>query len=273
RVAGVRLARRRRAAERAVGREIFRMLLLDLPSGRNCVAWIRRSGKIVRSIVQTDRDELLWVGQPRELKYAGHEGDQQRYHRGTFDRRRSSLVEPERWLSSRKHVASRCSSPIKLNHVEADAIARPDEPDHLDIEVGLRSPQRQCEEELAEGCYRDIVLLFPRQLQALTIDNGGMQDAAIRRPGQIAAAIASRRPRFPTDGYICDTALLDLVAVNAISARHATVEILRGFRVAVIDLPIAIEVPVSFAHAVDRPASIERETRNLLRRTADRPIG
>src|SRR6266446_9078984 len=37
-------------------------------------------------------------------------------------------------------------SPIKLNHVEADAIARPDEPD---LEVGLRLPQRQCEEELA----------------------------------------------------------------------------------------------------------------------------
>jgi Na+-driven multidrug efflux pump len=65
-----------------------------------------------------------------------------------------------------------------------------------------------------------VVMLFPCQLQALTIDNGGMEDAAIRRPGQIAAAIASGRPRFPTDGYICHTALFDLVAINAISARH-----------------------------------------------------
>src|SRR5262245_5416121 len=111
-------------------------------------------------------------------------------------------------------------SPIKLNHVEADAIARPDEPDHLDIEVGLRSIQGQCEEELAKGCYRDIELLLARQLQALTIDNGGMEDAAIRRLGQIAAAIAGGRPRFPTHGYICDTTLFDLIAVNAKSARH-----------------------------------------------------
>src|SRR5262249_50965589 len=122
-------------------------------------------------------------------------------------------------------------SPIKLNHVEADAIARPDEPDHLDIKVGLRSRQRQCEEELAEGCYRDSGLHFALQLQALTIDDGGMEDAAIRRPGQIAATIAGGRPRFPAAGYICGTALFDLVAVNAISARHigvarrATVEI------------------------------------------------
>src|SRR5262249_60118744 len=117
----------------------------------------------------------------------------------------------------------RCSSPIKLNHVEADAIARPDEPDHLDIEVGLRSRQRQCEEELAEGCYRDVGLLFAHQLQALTIDDGGMEDAAIRRPGQIAATIAGGRSRFPAEGYICDLALFDLVAVNAISAPHIAV--------------------------------------------------
>src|SRR5437016_13844989 len=73
------------------------MQLFRLPSARNCVAWIRRSGKIVRGIVQTDRDQVLLVGQPGELKYAKHEGDQQRYHRGTFDQRRSLLVEPERW--------------------------------------------------------------------------------------------------------------------------------------------------------------------------------
>src|SRR5262249_11309840 len=90
---------------------------------------------------------------------------------------------------------------------------------------------RQCEEELAEGCYWDIELHFALQLQALTIDDGGMEDAAIRRPGQTAATIAGGRPRFPTEGYICDTALFDLVTVNAISARHigvacrATVEI------------------------------------------------
>src|SRR5262249_34109200 len=47
-----------------------------------------------------------------------------------------------------------------------------------------------------------------------------------------------------------------------------------AFRVAVSDLPIGIEVPVSFAHAAEiGPCSIERETRNLVRRTSDRPIG
>src|SRR5262249_13198532 len=170
------------AAEPAAGREIFRMLLFGLPSARSCIAWIRRSGKIVRGIVQTDRDQVLLVEQPRELKYAEHQRDQQRYHYGTFDQRRSLLVEPERWLSSRNHVAAR-PSPIKLNHVVADAIARPDKPDHLNIEVGLRSLQRQCEEELAEGCDWDIELHFALQLQALTIDDGGMEDAAIWRPG------------------------------------------------------------------------------------------
>src|SRR5262249_27520007 len=174
----------------------------------------------------------------------------------------------------------RALSPIKLNHVEADAIARPHKPDHLDIEVGLRYRQRQCEEELAEGCYRDTELLFAHQLQVLTIDDGGMEDAAIRRPGQIAATIAGGRPRFPTEGYICDTALFDLVTVNAISARHigvacrATVEILLGVRVAVIDLPIDIQVPGSFAHSAYIWArSIKRETRDPVRRTSDRPIG
>ena len=103
-----------------------------------------------------------------------------------------------------------------------------------------------------------------RQLQALTIDNGGMEDAAIRRPGQIAATIAGGRPQFPTEGYICDTALFDLIAVNAISARHigiarrSTVESWRESRVAVIDLPIGIEVPVSFAHAARNRAMFDR---------------
>src|SRR5262249_15945334 len=196
-------------------------------------------------------------------------------HQGAFDQRRSLLVEPD---SSRKHVASRLS-PIKLNHVEAHAIARPDEPDHLDIEVCLRSLQGQCEEELGEGCYRDFELHFALQLQALTIHDGGMEDAAIRRPGQIAATIAGRRPRFATNGYISAPALFDLVWVTprragpiGIAARPA-VEIWRRSRVAVIDLPIGIEVPVSFAHAVDGPRSIERQPRDLVRRTSDRPIG
>src|SRR5262249_154992 len=115
---------RRTAAERAVGCEIFRMLLFGLPSGRNCVARIRGSSKVLHAIAKADRDQVLLVEQPGELKYAEHEGDQQRYHHGTFDQRRSLLVDPERWLSSREHVVSRLS-PIKLNHVEADAIARP----------------------------------------------------------------------------------------------------------------------------------------------------
>src|SRR5262249_57398251 len=41
-----------------------------------------------------------------------------------------------------------------------------------------------------------------------------------------------------------------------------------------MDLQISNEVPVSFAHATDiGPRSIERETRNLVRGTSDRPIG
>src|SRR5262249_17009239 len=107
-----------------------------------------------------------------------------------------------------------------------------------------------------------------------------MEDAAIRRPGQIAATIAGGRSRFPTEGYICDMALFDLVAVDAISARHisiarrSTVEIRRGARGAVIKLPIRSEGPISCAHAAQiRTSSIERETRNLVWRTSDRPIG
>src|SRR5262245_43104120 len=74
-------------------------------------------------------------------------------------------------------------------------------------------------------------------------------------------------------------ALFDLIAVNAVSARHigiarrSTGESWRGFRVDVIDPPIGIEVPVSFAHAADGPRSIEREPRDLVRRTSNRPIG
>src|SRR5262249_5309266 len=105
------------------------------------------------------------------------------------------------------------------------------------------------------------------------MSEGGREEGAPGLPDKLPATIAGGRPRFPTEGYICDMALFDLVAVNAISARHATVEILRGFRVAVIDLPITIEVPVSFAHAVDRPASIEREPRDPVRTTSNRPIG
>src|SRR5262249_39276943 len=174
----------------------------------------------------------------------------------------------------------RALSPIKLNHVEADAIARPDQPDHLDIEVGLRYRQRQCEEELAEGCYRDTDLLFAHHLQVLTIDEGGMEDAAIRRPGQIAATIAGGRPRFPTEGYICDMALFDLVAVDAISARHigiarqSTVEILRGSRGAVINLTLGIELPFSSAHAAEMGhCSIGGEPRTVVWRSSDRPMG
>src|SRR5262249_34482743 len=162
-----------------------------------------------------------------------------------------------------------------LNDIITDAVPRTHQPDQLDIEVGLRS-QRQCEEELGEGCYRDH---FALQLQALTIDDGGMEDAAIRHPGQVAATIAGGRPRFATDGYTGDMALCDLVAVNAISARRigvarrSAVEIWRASRVGVIDLPIGIEVPVSFAHAADGPRSIKREPRDVVRRTSDRPIG
>src|SRR5215831_9041061 len=103
-------------------------------------------------------------------------------------------------------------SPIKLDHVEAHAIARPDEPDHLDIEVGLRSRQRQREKELAEGCYRDSGLHFALQLQALTMDDGSRVNASIRLPGQIAVSLAAVRSRFRDEPDICGVALFDLVA-------------------------------------------------------------
>src|SRR5262249_61636050 len=114
----------------------------------------------------------------------------------------------------------------------------------------------------------------PRQLKG-----GGWRGGATGPPEQPPATIAGRRPRFATNGYICDPALFVLVVVNAISARRigiprrSAVEIWRRSRVAVIDLPIGIEVPVSFAHAVDGPRSIERQPRDLVRRTSDRPIG
>jgi hypothetical protein len=64
----------------------------------------------------------------------------QRHHHGTFNQRRSLLAPPERSSSSRNHVRILPdASSVKLNDVEADAIARPGEPDHLDIEVGFRS--------------------------------------------------------------------------------------------------------------------------------------
>src|SRR5262245_64106254 len=70
-------------------------------------------------------------------------------------------------------------SPIKLNHVEAHAIARPDESDHLDIEGGLRARQRQGEEELAEGWYRASERTFGLQLKAEEITYGSGEAAAI----------------------------------------------------------------------------------------------
>ena len=41
-----------------------------------------------------------------------------------------------------------------------------------------------------------------------------------------------------------------------------------------VDLPIGIKVPISFTHATEiGPGVIERESRDLVRRTSDRPIG
>src|SRR5262249_37209684 len=138
--------------------------------------------------------------------------------------------------------------------------------------------QRQREEELAESCYRHIGLVQRRQI--LAIDDGGMENAAIGHRGQIAATVAGGRSRFAAGGHVSDKALFDLIAVNAVSARHigvaarATVERWCIVRACVINLPIGIEVPVTFSHpAPTRPCSIERKTRNLIRRTSDRPIG
>src|SRR5262249_9850951 len=106
-----------------------------------------------------------------------------------------------------------------------------------------------------------------------------MEDAAIRHPGQVAATIAGGRPRFATDGYICDMALFDLVAVNAISARRigvarrSAVEIWGASHGGGSVLPLRMQVPGSFVPAADGPRSIKREPRDVVRRTSDRPIG
>src|SRR5262249_2247091 len=97
---------RRTAIDRAGDPEIFRVLLFGFPRARGCFAWFRRCYKRVTCIVQTNGAETLLVKQPRELKYAEDEGDQQRYHRRSFDQRGSSLVPPKRLLPLRKHAAS-----------------------------------------------------------------------------------------------------------------------------------------------------------------------
>src|SRR5262249_59405960 len=96
---------------------------------------------------------------------------------------------PEPLRSSREHVAHQSAatlSPIQLNHVEAYAIPRPHKSDHLDVEVGLRLRQRQCEEELAKGGDRDVRFRFAGQMQTLAIDDGGVQYTSVRRRPQIA---------------------------------------------------------------------------------------
>src|SRR5262249_59959178 len=129
------------------------------------------------------------------------------------------------------------------------------------------------EEGLAEGVSGAIVRRFPRQLQALTIDDGGMENAAIGHRRQIAATEAGGRSRFATRRHISDTPLADLVAVNAVSTRYIGItwtslidHCRRSGIGSVINLPIGTEVPVSLAHPAEiGPCSIERESRDLRR--------
>jgi hypothetical protein len=117
-------------------------------------------------------------------------------------------------LPSRQHVRVRAFSPIKLNYVVADTIARPDESDQLDVEIGLRSRQRQCEEKFAKGSDRNIGLCFTDKLKTLAIDDGRMNNAAIGYGRQFTVA----SPRFSAEGGISDMPMVDLVAVDTISA-------------------------------------------------------
>jgi hypothetical protein len=122
-------------------------------------------------------------------------------------------------LPLRHHVRVRALLPIKLNYVVADAIARPDESDQLDIEIGLRSRQRQCEEKFAKGSDGNIGLCFADELKTLAIDDGRMKNAAIGHGRQLTtASVAGGRPRFSADGDISDMAMFDLVAVDTVSA-------------------------------------------------------
>jgi hypothetical protein len=55
-----------------------------------------KAGQITcRGIVQAYRNQVLLVEKPGKLKHARYEGDQQRYHQGAFDQRRSLLIPPE----------------------------------------------------------------------------------------------------------------------------------------------------------------------------------
>ena len=122
-------------------------------------------------------------------------------------------------MPSRQHVRVRAFSPIKLNYVVADTIARPDESDQLDVEIGLRSRQRQCEEKFAKGSDGNIGLCFTDKLKTLAIDDGRMNNAAIGHGRQFTVAgVAGGRPRFSAEGDISDVPMVDLVAVDTISA-------------------------------------------------------
>src|SRR5262249_61482253 len=100
-----------------------------------------------------------------------------------------------------------------------------------------------------------------------------MEDAAIRHPGQIAATIAGGRPRFATDGYICDMALFDLVAVNAISApgiqvaARFTGESFRESRGRGIGPPTGNRNPGFIPHYLGCGRMIREEALGLERRT------
>jgi hypothetical protein len=74
---------------------MFGARLFGLPDGRSWIAWIRRSSKIVRRVVQAYRNEVLLIEKPGKFKHARYEGDQQRYHRRAFNQRRSLLIPPE----------------------------------------------------------------------------------------------------------------------------------------------------------------------------------
>src|SRR5262249_22150206 len=108
---------------------------------------------------------------------------------------------------------------------------------------------------------------------ALAIDDSGMKSAPIWcRCRQIAASVAGGRPGFPARRHVVDITLLDLVAVDAESARRSRPQIGR-WGGSVIDVPVGIEVPVAFADTFDTGCLIERQTNDLVRGAPDRPVG
>jgi hypothetical protein len=70
-----------------------------------------------------------------------------------------------------------------LNHIEISTVVGFHQPDNLDIEIALRSLQRQRKKELSKCCDRNAGLSTADQPQTLAIDDRGW---STRRSGHRA---------------------------------------------------------------------------------------